>query len=354
MHRSGNDFVYIAGLARAKHAYKFIVDDEWRFAPDQLTVADTAGNINNYVDLATFTPDDDAGACGEAGRGRVLVLCLLHLRSHPLTPCLSTAAAAPLAGPEPRPLGMGWVGPGPISRKDSPPGVPWGSSVPDEDEYAKDPPVLPPHLRTIVLNEAAPAVPSVLAAGAVAAAAGSGVGGSALTTGAPPSAAMLAAAASAASAGSASSQMSSASGSRLPMPGGPAAAAGTGAPVAGVMMTVDPMSLPKPLPVCLGHLYCTAIKDGIIVQVRAARAFLSRCVLLEPSSPGACYWQQVQQPANAAPLSLLLPPLRAGPVSAVPPQVHVGGLLCTHATLKCRHCRRSCSCGTAAVLSDGC
>ena len=30
MHRSGNDFTYIANLKRGKHAFKFIVDDEWR------------------------------------------------------------------------------------------------------------------------------------------------------------------------------------------------------------------------------------------------------------------------------------------------------------------------------------
>ena len=38
MHRSGNDFSYVHNLKRGKHAYKFIVDDEWRFAPDQPTV----------------------------------------------------------------------------------------------------------------------------------------------------------------------------------------------------------------------------------------------------------------------------------------------------------------------------
>jgi len=71
MHRSGNDFVYIASLPKGRHAYKFIVDEDWRFAPDQLTVADTLGNINNYVDLTHFTADDDAGARGMGGSGSV-------------------------------------------------------------------------------------------------------------------------------------------------------------------------------------------------------------------------------------------------------------------------------------------
>jgi 5'-AMP-activated protein kinase, regulatory beta subunit len=30
MHRSGNDFSYIHHLRKGKHAFKFIVDDEWR------------------------------------------------------------------------------------------------------------------------------------------------------------------------------------------------------------------------------------------------------------------------------------------------------------------------------------
>merc|ERR1719253_1189496 len=55
MHRSGNDFTYIHNLKRGKHAFKFIVDDEWRFAPDQPTVADIEGRINNFIDVSDFT-----------------------------------------------------------------------------------------------------------------------------------------------------------------------------------------------------------------------------------------------------------------------------------------------------------
>mmetsp|Transcript_2478 Transcript_2478/g.2876 ORF Transcript_2478/g.2876 Transcript_2478/m.2876 type:complete len:296 (+) Transcript_2478:246-1133(+) len=54
MHRSGNDFTYIHELQKGKHAFKFIVDDEWRFAPEQPTVADNMGFINNFVDLTDF------------------------------------------------------------------------------------------------------------------------------------------------------------------------------------------------------------------------------------------------------------------------------------------------------------
>jgi 5'-AMP-activated protein kinase regulatory beta subunit len=56
MHRSGNVFSYIRKLKRGKHAFKFIVDDEWRFALDQPTVADIEGRINNFIDFSEFTP----------------------------------------------------------------------------------------------------------------------------------------------------------------------------------------------------------------------------------------------------------------------------------------------------------
>jgi hypothetical protein len=56
MHRSGNDFTYIHNLKRGKHAFKFVVDDEWRFDPDQPTIADVEGRINNFIDITDFTP----------------------------------------------------------------------------------------------------------------------------------------------------------------------------------------------------------------------------------------------------------------------------------------------------------
>lgn len=43
-----------AGEQKGKHAFKFIVDDEWRFAPDQPTVADIEGRVNNFIDVSDF------------------------------------------------------------------------------------------------------------------------------------------------------------------------------------------------------------------------------------------------------------------------------------------------------------
>jgi hypothetical protein len=106
MHRSGNDFIYIQSLAKGKYAYKFIVDDEWRFAPDQATISDASGNVNNCIDLTTFSPDDESSTPSN-------------------------------------------------KRRDSLPGS-YGRNLPDEDEYSKEPPLLPPHLRHIVLNSPPP------------------------------------------------------------------------------------------------------------------------------------------------------------------------------------------------------
>eukprot|EP00636_Phaeomonas_parva_P003639 CAMPEP_0118888190 /NCGR_PEP_ID=MMETSP1163-20130328/25567_1 /TAXON_ID=124430 /ORGANISM="Phaeomonas parva, Strain CCMP2877" /LENGTH=274 /DNA_ID=CAMNT_0006826753 /DNA_START=155 /DNA_END=979 /DNA_ORIENTATION=- len=140
MHRSGNDFTYIHDLRRGKHAYKFVVDDEWRFAPDQPTVADIEGRINNFIDVHDFKSLEEQEEEEEE------------------------AAKSPDQNQEEEI---------------------YGQFVPDADDYAKEPPPLPPHLRHIILNK--------------------------------PSA------------------------------------------------SADTLALPVPQHVALNHLYCTAIKDGMMV-----------------------------------------------------------------------------------------
>jgi len=107
MHRSGNDFTYIHNLKKGKHAFKFIVDDEWRFAPDQPTVADVEGRINNFIDVSDF----DAYVGDEQ---------FLLKRDKSVANDL------------------------------------YARDIPDLDEYTKDPQPLPPHLRHIILNKAPP------------------------------------------------------------------------------------------------------------------------------------------------------------------------------------------------------
>mmetsp|Transcript_13165 Transcript_13165/g.23109 ORF Transcript_13165/g.23109 Transcript_13165/m.23109 type:complete len:255 (-) Transcript_13165:359-1123(-) len=109
MHRSGNDFTYIHNLKKGKHAFKFIVDDEWRFAPDQPTVADIEGRINNFIDVSDFqqayTGDDD------------------------------------FLNPHKEPAVQNEI---------------FTQVRPELEEYTKEPPPLPPHLRHIILNKVPP------------------------------------------------------------------------------------------------------------------------------------------------------------------------------------------------------
>lgn len=123
MHRSGNDFTYIHNLKRGKHAFKFIVDDEWRFAPDQPTVADIEGRINNFIDVTTFkayTGDKE----------------FEHEKAAAEYGVLDGALDEPTeeGGPD----------------KD---GEIFSHNTPDVYDYTKEPPPLPPHLRHIILNK---------------------------------------------------------------------------------------------------------------------------------------------------------------------------------------------------------
>jgi hypothetical protein len=129
MHRSGNDFTYIHNLKRGKHAFKFIVDDEWRYAPDQPTVADIEGRINNFIDVTAFkayTGDKDFEREKAAAEYGVLdndtVLDEL------------SATNEEAGGPD----------------RD---GEVFSHNMPDVYDYTKEPPPLPPHLRHIILNK---------------------------------------------------------------------------------------------------------------------------------------------------------------------------------------------------------
>jgi len=187
MHRSGNDFTYIHNLTKGKHAYKFIVDDEWRFAPDQPTVADVEGRVNNFIDVAAFRPytgdDEDEAAPAAAG-----------------------GAAGGGAAQGQQQLG------GKAEEE-------YSQWMPDLDEYTKEPPPLPPHLRHIILNK-------------------SGMTPARPVPQAPPPPQALG--------------------------GAPGAPVPVSVPAAAAAVR-DPAALPPPQHVALNHLYCTAIKDGMMV-----------------------------------------------------------------------------------------
>lgn len=148
MHRSGNDFTYIHNLKRGKHAFKFIVDDEWRFAPDQPTVADIEGRINNFIDVTDFkayTGDrefEKEKAAAEYGTS--------HIDTDPLPDQGGTAAdgkeTTKKTAEDSDAAGSG-------SNKPDRDGEVFSNTMPDMDDYTKEPPPLPPHLRHIILNK---------------------------------------------------------------------------------------------------------------------------------------------------------------------------------------------------------
>ena len=143
MHRSGNDFTYIHNLKRGKHAFKFIVDDEWRFAPDQPTVADIEGRINNFIDVTDFkayTGDREferEKAAAEYGTSAI--------DTDPLPDDEKDSASSP----KPKADGINEDG----SNKPDRDGEIFSNTMPDMDDYTKEPPPLPPHLRHIILNK---------------------------------------------------------------------------------------------------------------------------------------------------------------------------------------------------------
>lgn len=59
MEKNGDTSTIILPLEKREHFYKFIVDGEWKFAPDQNTVADNNGNINNIIDLTEWEDDEE-------------------------------------------------------------------------------------------------------------------------------------------------------------------------------------------------------------------------------------------------------------------------------------------------------
>ena len=163
MHRSGNDFTYIHNLKRGKHAFKFIVDDEWRFAPDQPTVADIEGRINNFIDVTDFKPYtgdtqfETEGHYADQCSRAAAVEAMKKKRTGNYHDARDTDAVSGggAENDESSSKGSHQRGGGGTNNNTvaDPDGEIYGHSMPDLDEYTKEPPPLPPHLRHIILNK---------------------------------------------------------------------------------------------------------------------------------------------------------------------------------------------------------
>lgn len=153
MHRSGNDFTYIHNLRRGKHAFKFIVDDEWRFAPDQPTVADIDGRINNFIDVTDFKPytgdKDFEREKAAAEYGCYYSAANPSQENLGSTHRISSTNNANADDPSTVNKNNEEV----VPDRPDPDGEVFSHHLPDLDEYTKEPPPLPPHLRHIILNK---------------------------------------------------------------------------------------------------------------------------------------------------------------------------------------------------------
>jgi 5'-AMP-activated protein kinase regulatory beta subunit len=102
MHRNGKDFTVIKLMQPGVYQYKFIVDGEWKYAPEQPAMYDERGNVNNVVEVCEYTPEN---------------LDNLHSFAPPSSPPRSYDNAGPAA-----------------------------------DDFAKEPPTAPPQLHLTLLN----------------------------------------------------------------------------------------------------------------------------------------------------------------------------------------------------------
>ncbi|TYI79067.1 hypothetical protein E1A91_D06G259400v1 [Gossypium mustelinum] len=56
--RCGKDFTIMKVLPSGVYQYRFIVDGQWRYAPDLPWAQDGTGNANNILDLQDYVPED--------------------------------------------------------------------------------------------------------------------------------------------------------------------------------------------------------------------------------------------------------------------------------------------------------
>ncbi|XP_071710887.1 SNF1-related protein kinase regulatory subunit beta-2-like [Rutidosis leptorrhynchoides] len=58
LQRSGKDFIILKVLPSGVYQYRFVVDGQWRYSPDLPWTQDEAGNTYNTLDLQEYVPED--------------------------------------------------------------------------------------------------------------------------------------------------------------------------------------------------------------------------------------------------------------------------------------------------------
>lgn len=102
LHQHGTDFTIVKLLLPGVYQYKFIVDGEWKYAPEQPAMYDDQGNVNNVIEVREYQPEK-----------------LENLSNF-------TAPSSPRES--------------------------YTNPLPTADDFAKEPPQLPPQLQLTLLN----------------------------------------------------------------------------------------------------------------------------------------------------------------------------------------------------------
>ncbi|GAX83635.1 hypothetical protein CEUSTIGMA_g11059.t1 [Chlamydomonas eustigma] len=102
LQRSGKESTIVKLLPPGVYQYKFIVDGEWKYDPNQPAMFDELGNVNNVIEVHEYVPENLDG----------------------------------LSGFDPPP---------------SPPSS-YDCAAPSAEDYAKEPPLMPPQLQLTLLN----------------------------------------------------------------------------------------------------------------------------------------------------------------------------------------------------------
>lgn len=102
LQKSGNDFTIVKLLPPGVYQYKYIVDGNWTYDPGMPAMYDEMGNINNVIEVQEYVPEN----------------------------LDSLSGFEPPPSPE-----ASYCNPSPLS-----------------DDFAKEPPIMPPHLQLTLLN----------------------------------------------------------------------------------------------------------------------------------------------------------------------------------------------------------
>eukprot|EP00879_Flechtneria_rotunda_P003348 GHRR01003575.1.p1 GENE.GHRR01003575.1~~GHRR01003575.1.p1 ORF type:complete len:273 (+),score=72.07 GHRR01003575.1:199-1017(+) len=102
LQKTGRDFTVIKLLPPGVYQYKFIVDGDWKYDPNQPAMYDEIGNVNNVIEVQEYVPENLENVSG--------------------------------FDPPPSPTSS------------------YNNPHPVAEDYAKEPPVMPPHLQLTLLN----------------------------------------------------------------------------------------------------------------------------------------------------------------------------------------------------------